>query len=220
MQKVKINPKNPDPELIAQAATLMGNGGLVVCPTDTVYIFAVDATNEEAIKKVYEVKGRGFDKPIHVVVRDWEMIESLCETNESAKKLNDNFLPGPLTIVLNKKLIVPDILTANFPTLGIRIPNNLVTKLLSNSVNFPFTATSANKSGGPNAYSVDEVLKQLSEEDLSLVDLILEAGELPKVVPSTIVDCSLMPPRILRSGPITQGQIESALGIKVQERAQ
>lgn len=216
MQKVNVNPNSPDSKLIAQAAELMKKGGLVVCPTDTVYIFAVNATNEEAIKKVYSIKGRDFNKPIHVVVRNWEMAESSCETNEVAKKLNDNFLPGPLTIVLPKKPQIPNILTADLPTLGIRIPNNLTIQQLSHVVTFPYTATSANKSGGPDTYSVDEVLTQLEEKDLSLIDLVLDAGDLPKVAPSTIINCSITPPRILRPGPITQGQIESALGTRVE----
>lgn len=223
MQKAKVNPQSPDLKLIAQAAKVMKNGGLVVCPTDTVYIFAVDTTNEEAIRKVYEIKGREFNKPIHVVVRDWGMVESLCKTNEVAKKLNDNFLPGPLTIVLPKKPAVSNLLTANLHTLGIRIPNHSVARLLSSLVAFPYTATSANKSGGPDTYSVNEILEHLEEKDSKLIGLILDAGKLPKVLPSTIVDCTLRlrsgqaaPPKILRSGPITQSQVESVLGMKIQ----
>lgn len=215
MQTIKVNPQSPDLKLIAQAAKTIENGGLVVCPTDTVYIFAVDATNEEAIRKVYEIKGRDYSKPIHVVVRGWEMVKNLCEVNEVAMKLYNEFLPGPLTIILNKKPIVPDILSANLPTLGIRLPNNPTTRAISANLDFPYTATSANKSGESNTYTANDVLEQLTQQDLSLIDLVIDAGELPKVDPSTVVDCTTDTPRILRPGPITQGQIEAVLNLNL-----
>ncbi|MBI3290051.1 threonylcarbamoyl-AMP synthase [Candidatus Microgenomates bacterium] len=223
MQKLKVDSENPENSIIEQAAEKLKNGGIVVCPNDTVYIFAADATDPVAIGRVYDLKGRDCAKPIHVIVKNWEMVKDLCETNETAMKLYNEFLPGPLTIILKKKSVVPDILTANLPTLGIRIPNNPTTRAISNLVDFPYTATSANKSGEQNTYTAQEVLDQLDEKDQALVDFIIDTGELPKVDPSTIIDCSLRlrsgqasPAKILRPGPITQGQIESVLGMKVQ----
>lgn len=215
MQRIKLSNTKPYEKKIAKAAEILKNGGLVVCPTETVYIFAVDAASDEAIKKVYEIKGRDFNKPIHVVTADWAMINELCYTNEISQKLYQEFLPGPLTIVLNKKPHVSDILTGGLSTLGVRIPKNPITRALSKMVDFPYTATSANKSGGKNPYTIEEALSGLSENKKDLIDLILDVGQLPATPPSTIVDCSLRP-KILREGPISKPEIEKALGLKVE----
>lgn len=208
MSIVKFNVNNPNLLAIKRAAEILKTGGLIIYPTDTAYGLGANALDEMAIRKVYEVKGRDFSKPTHVVARDWKMIEELTETNELAKKLYDKFLPGPLTIILPKKKIVPDILTANLPTLGVRIPNNSITQLLSKSVSFPYTTPSANKSGGKTPYSIEDVKKEL---DISKIDLILDAGKLPEVPSSTIVDLSVPTPKILREGPIKKKRIEDCL---------
>lgn len=210
MQLIKINSTNPDLYAIEKAVKALQSGRLLIYPTDTAYGLGANALDENAVKKVYEVKGRDFSKPTHVVVRDWKMIEELTETNLLAKKLYDKFLPGPLTIILQKRKKVPDILTANLPTLGIRIPNNLITQSLSNSINFPFTTPSANKSGGVTPYSIDDVKKEL---DIAKVDLILDAGNLPEVTPSTIIDLTTTQPKILREGPIKRRLLGDTLNL-------
>ena len=205
MELIKVSLDNPDPDAIVKASSVLRSGGLLVYPTDTVYGLGANALNEKAVKKAYEVKGRDYSKPTHVVVTDWKMIEELTETNELAKKLYNHFLPGPLTIVLPKKKTVPDILTSGLPTLGVRIPNNSVTQSLSRLLTFPYTTPSANKSGGKSPYSVDDVTKQL---DPNRIGLILDAGKLPPTPPSTIIDLTFTPFKILRKGPITKAQIQ------------
>ena len=204
MYQLKIDVNNPNLEIIRKAAEILKKGGLVIYPTDTAYGLGANALDEEAVRKVYGIKGRDFSKPTHVIVRDWKMTEELAETNDLAKKLYDNFLPGPLTIILPKKKIVPDILTAGLKTIGIRIPNNEVTKILSNDLPFPYTTPSANKSGGKTPYSIEDVKKEL---DISKVSLILDAGKLPEVAPSTIADLSGKKLKILREGPIANEEI-------------
>jgi L-threonylcarbamoyladenylate synthase len=219
MKVIKINKQNPNVKDIESAAKTLQKGGVIVYPTDTSYGLAANALDEHAVKKVYEIKERDFSKPTHVVVRDWEMIGNLCSTNDLAKKLFDKFMPGPLTLILTKRLSdpeafksrggkVPNILTASLPTLGVRVPDNPVTKALSNLVDFPYTTPSANKSGGATPYSIDEVIKQL---DKNKIDLILDSGKLPEVTPSTIVDLSTTPPKILREGPIKTEEIKRFL---------
>lgn len=195
--------------VIQKAADILKEGGIVVYPTDTTYGIGVDALNDEAIKKLYELKGRDFSKPTHVIVPDWRWIEVLTYTNEAAKNLYETFLPGALTIILPKKKIVPDILTANLPTLGIRIPNNKITQMLSKFVGIPYTTPSANQSGGKTPYSINDVKKEL---DINKIDLILDAGKLPEIPPSTIIDLTTTPPKILRKGPITKNELEKVLG--------
>lgn len=212
MKLLKVNNHKPDEKFIKLAAEILKRGGLVVYPTETAYGLGGNALNPEVIRKVYFVKDRDLSKPTHVVVRDWNMIEELAETNNSAKKLYDKFLPGPLTVILSKKKIVPNILTGGLPTLGIRTPDNSITQSLSNLVSFPYTTPSANKSGGKVPYSIADVRKEL---DIDKVDLILDAGKLPQVKPSTIIDLTKTPPKILREGPITRKQIEKVLGTTV-----
>lgn len=188
------------------------SGGLIIYPTDTAYGLGANALDEIAVKKVYDVKGRDFSKPTHVVVSDWKMTNQLTFTNKAAKLLYEEFLPGPLTIVLLKKKIVPDILTAGLPTIGVRIPHNLITQSLNRLINFPYTTPSANKSGGKTPYSIEEVTKEL---ELEKIDLILDAGKLPAVLPSTMVDLSVSPPKLFREGQIKKVELEKILGMGI-----
>jgi len=208
MKLIKVSLLNPDQDTIVKAFNVLKSGGLVVYPTETIYGLGANALDENAVKKVDEVKGRDYSKPIHVVVSGWKMIEELTDANDLAKNLYDHFLPGPLTLVLPKKKIIPDILTSGLPTLGIRIPKNLITQSLSSLLAFPYTASSANKSGGTNSYSIENIKKQL---DIEKVDLILDAQKLRPTLPSTIIDLSVHPPKILREGPISREQIKKAI---------
>lgn len=214
MKLVKINPTSPAPEAINQAAETLKSGGLVVYPTDTAYGLGANALDETAVRKMYEAKGRDFLKPTHIVVRDWKMIEELAKTNELARKLYEAFLPGPLTIILEKKSVVPQTLTASLPTIGLRIPNSPTTRALSEAVEFPYTTPSANLSGGETPYTADAAVQQLGRH----IDLVLNAGKLAKVRPSTLVDTTHSPPQILRAGPITKERIENTLGLTVVDK--
>ena len=209
MRILKIDLKNPDPSLIRQAALIIESGGIVAHPTDTAYGLAGNAFSENAIKKVFKIKGRDFKKPLIVAVRDFAQAEKLVEFNKPGKILFNKFFPGPLTIVLPKKPTVPDIVTAGKP-LGIRIPNCEVTLALSKFCSVPYTTTSANISGGKNPYSVDEILESFNKKSLEMIDLILDAGILPENLPSTVVDISSGDTKILRDGPVSQAQITEA----------
>lgn len=208
MQRITLSLFKPNRSSILKAAEMLKSGGVIVYPTDTAYGLGANALSEEAVRKAFEVKGRDYSKPIHVVVKDLEMAQKFVEVNEIAEKLATYFLPGPLTLILPKKKIVPDLLTANLPTLGIRIPNCEVTKALSCLVDFPYTTTSANLSGNPASYSIEEVLTQL---DPKKIDLVLDAGVLPKILPSTLLDLTCTPPKILREGPVSREEIEKVL---------
>lgn len=209
MEIIKVDIKTPSISVIKKAANVLSKKGLVVYPTDTVYGLGANALSEDSVRKIYNVKFRDFSKPTHIVVRNWMMIEELTKTNDAARKLYDKFLPGPLTFVLPKKKMVPDILTGGLPTVGIRVPDNEVTKKLSHQLPFPYTTPSANISGGITPYSIEEVKKEL---DTSMIDLILDGGKLPSTPPSTIIDLSNTPPKILREGPISKTKIIKTLG--------
>ena len=208
MDVIRTSLKNPDIKVVEYAAEILKRGGLVVYPTDTAYGLGGNALNMETIKKVYETKGREFNKPTHIIVNDWKMIKRISHPNRNAKLLFDKFLPGPLTIILNKKKVVPNILTSNKNTVGVRIPDCKITRLISSLIDFPYTTPSANKSGGTTPYSAEDVIREL---DLKKVDLIIDCGSLPKNRPSTMIDLTTMPVKILREGPITTAELKKIL---------
>ena len=212
MQKIFINPAEPDLAVIKLAANILKKGGLVICPTDTAYLLAADATNPDAVKKIFTIKGRRAEKPIHIVVADIEMAKKYVFLNRRAITLVDTFLPGPLTIVLKKRGgLLPEVLTGGKATVGIRISDLAVNKLLARELGRPYTATSANRSGHKAPYSVEEVLADLGNKNIESVDLILDAGRLKKVSPSTVVDVTKKNLLILRKGPVARRQIETIL---------
>ena len=192
---------------IQEASAILRRGGVIVCATDTGYLLGGNGLDIEAIRKVYQIKGRDFQKPIHLVVADMTMAEILVEFNEQAKKIFERFLPGPLTLILKKTAAVPDLLTSGLPGLGIRLPENDILLQLVQAANVPITATSANRSGYATPFSVDEVLSELGEA-IEFVDLILDQGETRHAMPSTILDLTCSPPQILRKGPITAEMLE------------
>src|SRR3990167_7006350 len=120
MERLILDPNRPDSQIISRAVEVITNGGVIICPTDTVYILATNALDETAIKKIFEIKDRNEHKPIHVNVRDFKMAASLVEFNSPGRILFNKFTPGPITIVLPKKPIVPGYLTGGLSTLGIR----------------------------------------------------------------------------------------------------
>lgn len=210
MKILKINKDNPDKSHIKKATKTLKSGGIIVYPTDTAYAIGVNALKVNDVRKMYEVKGRNFSKPTHVVCTNWHEIKSIALTNKHARLLFKNFMPGPLTLILNKKPLIPDVLTANLPTVGVRIPDSKVTKGLSSCVKFPYTTSSANVSGGQTPYSINEVEKQLN---MTKIDVVLDAGKLNKTPVSTIIDLTKEEPKILRDGPIIKADIETVLGL-------
>jgi len=204
----KMNPKKPDLEAIKEAASIIKQGGLVIYPTETCYGLAANALDPKAVKRVYEVKNRPYSKPLSIAVSDLEMAKKYAHFNPEAEKLAKELLPGPLTIALPKKPVIPDIVNPN--KIAIRIPDNPIAILLIEEAGVPITATSANKTGDPSPYNVNDAINSL----VGNVDFVIDAGQLPKVQPSTIVDFTEKPyPLITRVGPIPPSKILKILNI-------
>lgn len=223
MAVLKTSYQNPNPKVIAKAARVIKNSGVVIYPADTAgYSVGANALNVAAIQKVHRVKKRPETKPMNVVVPDIKTAQNLVYWNDIAEILARKFLPGALAIVLVKRPYVPNLLTAEKNTLGIRIPNSPIAIALAKTSGFPITITTANISGQQlSSYSLEEILSQFSDDPKP--DLIIDVGTLPNVPPSTIVDCTLRArgpqgrrPKILRQGPISKSQIEKALGVSVE----
>ncbi|AAB98044.1 TPA: threonylcarbamoyl-AMP synthase [Methanocaldococcus jannaschii] len=154
------------------------NGKIVICGTDTLYGISANALNEKAVRKVYNIKRREFNKPLSICVRDKNEIEKYAYVNDLAKKIIDKFLPGPLTIILKKKPGIPDIVAKDY--IGIRIPDEPIIRELSI---VPLTTTSANISGKESPTTVDEIDKEV----LKKVDYVIDIGKCKYSKPSTII---------------------------------
>lgn len=190
---------------IHKSAQIIKQGGIVVFPTETVYGIGVNALDKEAVRKLYDIKNRDLSKPISLLVSNMTMINNLAKNiTDLEYKLMEKFFPGPLTIILNKKDIVPDIVTANQKTVGIRMPSEKTAIDLVNCANVPIATTSANISGNPSRTNLKEVRKDFKGK----VDYFINGGESKIGIASTIVKVIDNIPHILRKGPITKEQIK------------
>lgn len=178
------------------------SGGLIVVPSDTVYGAVVDATNEDAVKKLIAFKNRPWGKPISVFVSDREMIRSLVVTTEKQEQMLDQLLPGPYTIILPSKHNTSKLLESERGSLGVRLPSYPFVTELAKIYGKPLTATSANLSGRSAHYSIESLLNQFPESKKELIDLIVDGGKLPHNKPSTIIDLTGDEVKMLRKGDL------------------
>ena len=197
MEIIKQNTK-----AVAKAVRVLKNGGLVIFPSETTYGIAADATNPEAIKKLSAYKKRPVGKPYSIAVTDIKMAEEYANLNASAKNIYKEFLPGPVTVVSQGKHKLAKGVESETGTLGIRISNfSLISKIVK-GLGVPITATSANASYMKRPYKILDILENISEKQKDLVDLIIDAGELPHNEPSTVIDTTMDDATILRQGEI------------------
>ena len=187
---------------IQKAASVIKKGGLVVYPSDTVYILAVDPNNETAVKKLLAFKNRWVGKAISIAVLDKKMAEDYVTLSPNAENIYANLLPGPFTIVSEGKHVVAPGIEAENGTLGIRIPDNKNIHDLVEAVGGPVTATSANLSGRTPNYSIQSFLRPLSKKKLVMIDMIVDAGKLPRNKPSTVIDATESEVKVLRRGDL------------------
>lgn len=190
---------NKDSYLIEKAATVIKNGGIVAFPTETVYGLGANALNEEAVKKIFEAKGRPQDNPLIIHVANKNLDKYVKDIPECAKIMMEKFWPGPLTIILNKKDIIPNVTSANLPSVGVRMPSEPIALKLIEMSKVPIAAPSANISGRPSPTDVERCIEDLDGR----VDFILGGNKSKVGVESTIVDCTVNPPVVLRPGGIT-----------------
>jgi L-threonylcarbamoyladenylate synthase len=205
----KIDPANPSLSILKRAASLITNGDVLVCPTDTGYAFSANGLDIQAINRVFALKGRSYSNPMHVAVSSIKEAEKYARVNEAARQLARHYLPGALTLVLPKEEAIPAMLVGGRDT-GIRIPDNKVILSLTEMTALPLTTTSANISGKPTPYSADEVVEQLGD-DIKKVALVLDQGTLPIRELSTIVDLTVSPPQLIRQGRIDWLEISEFL---------
>ena len=200
-----INLKNTnDFSELKEAADTIKSGGLVLFPTETVYGLGANGLDENAVKKIYLAKGRTFKNPINLLVCDIAMIESVAKNISSLEHaLMEAFFPGPFTIILDKREVVPDIVTAAQSSVGVRMPSGIIAKKLVEYSGVPIAAPSANISGKVSGTSFEDILEDFKDK----VDLAIDGGNSEIGIESTIVKVIDNVPHILRPGSITEEQI-------------
>ena len=187
---------------------ILKNGGLVGVPTETVYGLAANALNEEAVRNIYEVKGRPEVKPLSVMVSGKEEMERYCvKIPAAAYTLAESFWPGPLTIILKSRDVIPSLVRAGGETVGLRCPDHPLTLELLKCSRLPLAAPSANPSGEKSPQTASEVLRYFDGK----IEGILDGGECSVGVESTIIDLSHAPYRILRQGALGEEEIQNSL---------
>ena len=195
-------------EDLSYAAEVILRGGLVAVPTETVYGLAGNGLDADAVARIYDVKGRPAIKPLSLLVPDMTVAETVCaKIPKAARKLAEAFWPGPLTIVLPRNAVVPDIVTAGGATVGLRCPDHPKTLELLRLTGVPLAAPSANISDMPSPKSAQDVLAYFDGK----IDCIIDGGTCTLGTESTIIDLSAAPHKIIRQGALAEDKIRQTL---------
>lgn len=206
---VYIDRKNPDEKLLKEAGEIIKNGGLVAFPTETVYGLGGNALDPEAAKKIYAAKGRPSDNPLIIHIASWNDLEKIAaEVPAEAKMLAERFWPGPLTMILKKRDIVPMEVTGGLDTVAVRFPSHEVAQGFILAAGGFVAAPSANLSGRPSPTKASHVVEDLGGR----IDMIIDGGESDIGLESSIVDFTADEPTVLRPGYVTAEQIRALTG--------
>jgi L-threonylcarbamoyladenylate synthase len=198
--------RSDHPVALRHAVDVLKNGGMVVFPTDTVYGLAAYPYIAEYVERLYIVKGRNAANAIAVLIGEVNDLDRVAlSPNEAARRLAQRFWPGPLTLIVPRHASLPDVLSP-YPTIGVRMPNHSVALTLLRMAG-PLAVTSANLSGQENTNTAQEALAQLEGR----IHLVIDGGQTPGGIPSTVVDCTAPEPVVLRPGPITMEEILTTL---------
>ena len=204
MNTKRLTEKNMD-----EAAAILRDGGLVGIPTETVYGLGANGLNEEAVAHIFEAKGRPQDNPLILHIPDASWLERYCKDIPlTAYKLADAYWPGPMTMILRRKDIVPDAVTAGLDTVGMRCPAHPLCRAIIDAAGVPVAAPSGNTSGRPSPTTAQHMLEDMDGK----IDAIVDGGPCSVGVESTIIDLTETPARLLRPGGITLEQLEAVLG--------
>jgi len=207
---VVVDPKTPQTEVVQQAVEALRRGGLVAFPTDTLYALGADALAADAIERVLLVKGRHRGKPLSILVPSVEAIVALgVSLGNGVRDLMQAFWPGPLTVVVKAPGRFPAALTAATGTIGLRIPGGVVAQSILAAFGGPIIGTSANKAGGADPADAKTVQRALGGQ----IDLILDGGRVALGVPSTVIDCSVEPARLLREGAVLRARLAAKIAL-------
>jgi L-threonylcarbamoyladenylate synthase len=208
MKILQIDADTPQPECIAEAAKVIRIGGVIACPTDTVYGLLCDPMNKDTVQRIYDIKGRDFGKPLILLVAEQDDVGRYAsDVPESARKAMHHFWPGALTVILPAGQAAPQSILAGGDTIGFRMPNHELVLALIRAVGFPLASTSANRSGQLSVSTAQDVVAALE----NTIDMVIDGGATPLGMESTIVDFTV-PTRFLREGSIPREEVVRVIG--------
>ena len=207
---LSVDSIKPESAKIEKAVEMLKLGNLVAFPTDTVYGIGADAFNKSAVERIFTAKGRDSKRPLQVLIADKDDLNLIVEKqSDILHQLVDRFFPGALTIVVPAKADFPRWVTCGLDTVGVRMPSNPIALEMIKAFGRPISATSANISGFPDPKNAQQVLEYLDGK----IDLILDGGSTPDDVPSTVIDISVNPPKILRHGKISAEDLKEIFSV-------
>lgn len=215
METIIFHPET-DKNAIAEAAAILCRGGLLGIPTETVYGLGADGLNEDAVRRIFEAKGRPQDNPLILHVPDAGWLERCCaDIPDTAYALAERFWPGPLTMILPRRDCVPLRTTGGLDTVGVRCPDHPVTRAIIAAADTPVAAPSGNTSGRPSPTCA----RHMMEDMMGKIDGIVDGGPCAVGVESTIIDLTVQPPRLLRPGGLPLEALEAVLGEVAVDKA-
>jgi L-threonylcarbamoyladenylate synthase len=195
---IRIEPDNPSLRLIEQAVRMLQEKGVIIYPTETLYGLGASPLYQEAMKRLYAIKGRDEAKPIPFLIKDLEVLETLVEeVPPIGRELMARYWPGPLTLIFRAKPGLPVPLRSKDGTIGLRISSHPIARGIVEALDAPLTATSASLAGGEDLSDVEKLAQLFGDQ----VDLIIDSGRV-QGKGSTVVDLTIAPPRIVRQGMI------------------
>ena len=208
METIIFHPET-DKNAIVEAAAILRRGGLLGIPTETVYGLGADGLNEDAVRRIFEAKGRPQDNPLILHVPDAGWLERCCaDIPDTAYALAERFWPGPLTMILPRRDCVPLRTTGGLDTVGVRCPDHQVTLSIIREAGVPVAAPSANTSGRPSCTTAADVMEDMEGK----IDAVVDGGPCQVGVESTILDLTCTPPRLLRPGGLPLEALEEVAG--------
>ena len=217
MKIIRANLKGDFTPALAAALAVLETGGVIVYPTDTVYGLGTNACDFKAVEQIYKIKNRPLARPLPIIARNMNWVKAITYTPSKMEALLEQIWPGPVTAILPKRNIIPSIVTADKPNVGIRIPDSIFTERLLAKFGYPLTATSANLSGEEGFDNIRKIIAAFRNQ-LWKPDLIIDAGVLPKSLPSTVLDLTSIKPKILRVGPTKPEFLMKLLGATYEDR--
>ncbi len=195
--------KNTVEKVVIEALKILKKGGIVAYPTESFYALGIIAYNEAALKRLYQLKKRPVEKAVPLIIGNKDVLKSIVKSiPQQAEELMKKYWPGPLTIIFDAEDNLPKLLTGNRNKIAVRIPGKSFALHLARAANFPITATSANISNKPPAQSAEEVINYFGEN----IDLVVNGPKTPGGEPSTIIDATISPLKVLRKGSILLNQ--------------
>jgi len=202
-RRLVVDADKPDPQVVEEAAEVIRRGGLVVIPTDTAYGLAGNPMDTVVVRRILEVKERKGKPGMPVLAADVSQVEDVAVLSGVARSLAESFWPGGLTLIIPARRPFPEGVQGPGGTLAVRVPSHMVARMIISRVGFPVTGTSANRSGGPSPRTAEEAIAQIGE----YVDLVLDSGPTSHTADSTILDCTVDPPRAVRWGAVGREEL-------------